>query len=128
MVTCEVPSEPVPVARRYRCESLGCRALPGRPWHLDVLHRHLTRGGIDDEIVADAVCLRLASAIECLAATSPELRERAFGEQWAAIWATRNRIAHGYAYIDMAMIQATVRHDLPPFEDALRFAHAASEE
>ena len=34
--------------------------------------------------------------------------------------ATRNRIAHGYAYIDLAIIRDTVEHDLPEFEQLLR--------
>lgn len=36
------------------------------------------------------------------------------------MWATRNRIAHGYAFIDRRMIGATVREDLPRFELAVR--------
>jgi uncharacterized protein with HEPN domain len=49
-----------------------------------------------------------------------ELRDRAFGDDWRVIWATRNRIAHGYAYIDLSIVQATVEQDLPLFEATLR--------
>jgi uncharacterized protein with HEPN domain len=72
----------------------------------------MQKAGLDDQTVADAVCLRLASAIECVADLSPELRAQAFGEDWPLIWATRNRIAHGYATIDLSIIKATVRDDL----------------
>lgn len=88
--------------------------------HLVVLRRHLERSGLDDAAVADAVSLRLASAIEALGHISPEVRERIFGQQWHRVWATRNRIAHGYAGIDHSIIRATVQRDLPPLENALR--------
>jgi uncharacterized protein with HEPN domain len=88
--------------------------------HLAVLRRHQARADLDDETVADAVSLRLAAAIEAVAGIDRERREQAFGEHWALIWATRNRIAHGYAFIDRAMITATVKNDLPDFEAAIR--------
>lgn len=73
-----------------------------------------------DEIIADAFTLRLAAAIEAISATSPAFREQRFGGTWKLIWATRNRIVHGYAYIDATIIRATVEQDLPDFERALR--------
>jgi uncharacterized protein with HEPN domain len=88
--------------------------------HLEVLRRHQARADLDDETVADAVSLRLAAAIEAVAGITRERREPAFGDDWALIWATRNRIAHGYAFIDRAMIAATVNNDLPDFEAAIR--------
>lgn len=88
--------------------------------HLAILRRHLARGDIADDVIADAVCLRLAAAIESVASSSPDFRTRAFGDDWHVIWATRNRIAHGYAYIDIDIIRATVDQDLPDFEQALR--------
>ena len=90
--------------------------------HIDVLKRHLTRGDLADETIADAVSLGLASAIEAVSETSGEFREQHFGDDWKIIWATRNRIAHGYAYIDLAIIRDTVEHDLPEFEQLLRAA------
>lgn len=56
--------------------------------HIDVLKRHLNRGDLDDETVADAVSLRLAAAIEAIAEASPQLRERSFGDEWRIIWST----------------------------------------
>ncbi|GAA1061561.1 HepT-like ribonuclease domain-containing protein [Agromyces bracchium] len=88
--------------------------------HLAALKRHLERGDLDDETVADAVSLRLAAAIEAVSQASDGYRERTFGTDWKVIWATRNRIAHGYAYIDLAIIRDTVEQDLPEFEDKLR--------
>lgn len=88
--------------------------------HIDVLKRHLQRTDMGDDIVADAVSMRLAAAIEAVAATSATFREEVFGPQWKIIWATRNRIAHGYAFIDLNVIRNTVEHDLPEFEQNLR--------
>jgi uncharacterized protein with HEPN domain len=88
--------------------------------HLEVLRSHQARRDLDDQTVADAVCLRLAAAIEAVANIAPEVREDAFGEDWQLIWATRNRIAHGYTFIDRSMIEATVDKDLPGFEVTLR--------
>lgn len=88
--------------------------------HLAVLHQHLERADLNDQTVADAVSLRLASAIEAISEASDEFRHRAFGDDWTFIWATRNRIAHGYAYIDLRLIEATIDQDLPDFERRLR--------
>lgn len=87
--------------------------------HIEVLKSHLVRVGLDDQTVADAVCLRLAAALEALARGSTEMRLRLFGDDWALMWATRNRIAHGYAFIDRSIIEATVARDLPWLETRL---------
>ena len=88
--------------------------------HIRILHQHLDRSDLADATVADAVSLRLAAAIECLSIASQGLRDRVFGGEWPVAWSTRNRIAHGYAHIDSAIIRATVEKDLPQVEAALR--------
>ena len=88
--------------------------------HLGTLKRHLSRSDIADETVADAVSLRLAAAIEAISETSSEYRENTFGDEWKIIWATRNRIAHGYAHVNLQLIRSTVERDLPDFERKLR--------
>ncbi|WP_448003080.1 HepT-like ribonuclease domain-containing protein [Agromyces bauzanensis] len=87
-----------------------------------MLKRHLLRADLSDETVVDAVSLRLAAAIEAVSEASADFRRRTFGDDWKIIWATRNRIAHGYAYIDLGIIRDTVDHDLPEFERKLRTA------
>ena len=88
--------------------------------HIDVLKRHLTRGDLADETIADAVSPPLASAIDAVSETSGEFREQHVGDDWKIIWATRNCIAHDYTYIDLAIIRDTVEHDLSEFEHLLR--------
>ena len=88
--------------------------------HIRMLHRHLDRSDLSDETVADAVSLRLAAAIESFSTASQGLRDRVFGSEWPIAWATRNRIAHGYTHIDVAIIRATVERDLPQSEQGLK--------
>lgn len=79
----------------------------------------MARGDLDDQTIADAVSLRLAVAIEAIAQGSDGLRVRLFGGDWHIAWATRNRIAHSYIYVDHRTIAATVSEDLPALEAAL---------
>jgi uncharacterized protein with HEPN domain len=79
----------------------------------------MDRGELADETVLDAVCMRLSAAIESVAAVDAEIRVRAFGAVWPAIWSVRNRIAHGYIDVDRTIIVATVENDLDGFEQAL---------
>lgn len=84
-----------------------------------MLSGYVEQHGMTDDMVADAVALRLSSAIEAVAACSDELRQRAFGDEWKVTWATRNRIAHNYAFVDLDVIRATIASDPPAFEAAL---------
>lgn len=88
--------------------------------HLAILNRHLARSDLDDQTVADAVSLRLATAIEAVAGIDRDTRDGAFGDDWPLVWSTRNRIVHGYAIIDRDLIAATIANDLPEFEAAIR--------
>jgi uncharacterized protein with HEPN domain len=90
--------------------------------HIAALKRHLERDDLSDETVADAVSLRLSAAIESLAQTTTAFRETTFGAEWKDMWATRNRIAHGYTYISLTLITGTVERDLPAVEAKLRAA------
>jgi len=84
--------------------------------HLRRLRGHLQRGELDDDTVFDAVCMRLSAAIESVAAVDEALRVDEFGTGWSAIWSVRNRIAHGYFYVDRQIITSTVASDLIEFE------------
>lgn len=88
--------------------------------HLRVLRQHLASTDLENQTVADAVSMRLAAAIEAVSQCSEARRTRMFGDDWALMWATRNRIAHGYAFVDISIIEATVAEDLPIFESRLR--------
>jgi len=87
--------------------------------HLATLRRHASRHDLDDQLVIDAVSLRLAAAIEALAGLDEALRDEVTAGRWHLMWATRNRIAHGYAFVDGDVIRATVARDVPELEASL---------
>lgn len=90
--------------------------------HIDILKRHLNAQVGDVLLVADAISMRLAAAIEAISQTTPEFRDAYFGEVWHLMWATRNRISHGYVFVDQQLIALTVSNRLPEFEAQLRAA------
>ncbi len=81
--------------------------------HLTIMNEHRQRGSLDDLVILDAVCLRLASAIESLSRLPEGRRHDLFGNEWHVIWATRNRIAHAYVRVDASIIAATLDHNVP---------------
>ncbi len=85
-----------------------------------MIYRHVAEGGWGRQVVVDAVCLRLAASIEAASRLSEEARAAAFGSTWSVIWATRNRISHGYSTVDPRIVRATVENDLGAYADALR--------
>ena len=68
---------------------------------------------LTEQLVIDAVCMRLSAAVEVLAAVDDQTRERLFGEDWPAMWGMRNRIAHGYLLVEAVVVRRTVEVDLP---------------
>ncbi|NYI41689.1 HepT-like ribonuclease domain-containing protein [Demequina lutea] len=87
--------------------------------HLAVLRSHAASDGADEALRFDAICMRLAAAIEDASRIGDEVRARAFGAKWPAMWSTRNRITHGYAFVSWDVVLATVERDLDDFEAAL---------
>ena len=88
--------------------------------HLEVLGSHLRRGGMDDPLIVDAVCMRLSAAIAALANLPEARRMSLFGNDWHAMWSTRNHIAHAYELVDMDIIKATVERRVPALMLTLR--------
>lgn len=80
--------------------------------HLEVLDAHLQRGSLDDVLVRDAVCHRLEVAIDALSRVSPELLDSEAPSDWPKIVAMRNILAHQYADLDSAILQATINNRL----------------
>lgn len=68
---------------------------------------------LGDQLVIDAVCMRLSAGIETLATVDPAVRADLFGDDWRLMWGMRNRIAHGYLLVDSSIIRQTVNHDIP---------------
>lgn len=89
-------------------------------YHLGILRDHLAFGPIEQPMVFDAVCMRLAAALEEAGKIDETRRRQAFGAMWTEMWATRNHIAHGYLAVNQGAIIDSVREDLDEFEAALR--------
>lgn len=88
--------------------------------HVAVLRSHAGASGADEALRFDAICMRLAAAIEDASRIGDRARATAFEGHWPAMWSTRNRITHGYAYVNRDVVNATVERDLDAFEAGLR--------
>lgn len=68
---------------------------------------------LDDQMVVDAICMRLSAGIEALAVLDRVPRDDLFRDDWALMWGMRNRIAHGYLLVDVTIIRRTLERDIP---------------
>ncbi len=78
----------------------------------------LSRGKEVAELDSDSeTALALTRLLEILGEAAgrvtPEIRERHPGVPWRDIAATRNRVIHRYFDVDMRIVEAIVRDDLP---------------
>ncbi|HJD51541.1 MAG TPA: DUF86 domain-containing protein [Candidatus Rothia avistercoris] len=80
--------------------------------HLDYVQRYAERD-LEDSLVLDAIALRLSAAIDALNRLPGAIKDDLFGATWPLMYGMRNRIAHGYALIDSAMVQVTVAEEIP---------------
>ena len=87
--------------------------------HFDVAISHSERD-LSDQIVIDAIAMRLLAGVEALGALDPDTRARILGGQWPKMRGMRNRLAHDYGFIDEAIVRQTVLGNLPPVIEALR--------
>jgi uncharacterized protein with HEPN domain len=88
--------------------------------HLEVLESHLQRGRMDDPLIVDAVCMRPSAAIAALSNLPEARRMSLFGDDWHAMWSTRNHIAHAYLLTDFDSIAETIERDVPQLLATLR--------
>ena len=68
---------------------------------------------LEDQLVIDAICVRLPAGIEALATLDSDTRDQLFGTDWPLMWGMRNRIAHGYLLVDTAIVRQTLTQDIP---------------
>jgi uncharacterized protein with HEPN domain len=84
------------------------------------IREHLTRGDLSDGLIFDAVRVRLIEIGEAVKALPRELLDQEPNIPWAQVAAMRDRLAHRYFDTSHAILQATVDHDLPELEQAVR--------
>lgn len=88
-------------------------------WHFDQALAY-ARGDLSEQIVIDAVCMRLAAGIETLKRLPDSEIDDLFGDEWPLMWGLRNRIAHGYALVNPAVIGRTMKDEMPSVVAAVR--------
>jgi uncharacterized protein with HEPN domain len=87
---------------------------------ITVIRQHLARGDLSDGLVFDAVRVRLIEIGEAVKALPRELLDREPTIPWDQVARMRDRLAHRYFDTSHAILQATVEHDLPELERAVR--------
>lgn len=73
--------------------------------HFDRMQAHAGHD-LEDQLVIDAVCMRLSAGIETLATLDPAVRADLFGEDWRLMW--------GHAEPDRPWLPARGLVDHPP--------------
>ncbi len=75
---------------------------------------------LGDEVVIDAIALRLAAMIDALNRLPEETLMECSGDTWQLMRGMRNRIVDGYMTVDAAVIRLTVEEELPSIEESIR--------
>ena len=80
--------------------------------HLDHLDRYVTMD-LEQDVVVDAVALRLAAMVDALGRLPGNVLEVMFGDAWPAMRGLRNRIAHEHHAVNADVLRITVTEELP---------------
>lgn len=91
--------------------------------HFELMEGYAERD-LGEQLVVDAVCMRLSAGLEVLNRLDSETLSRLFGDAWPVMWGMRNRIAHGYLLVNAAIIRRTLEADIPPIVTRIRQALA----
>ena len=85
----------------------------------EAIAAHISRGGLDDGLVFDAVRVRLIEIGEAVKAIDPALLPEEPDIPWTDVAGMRNHLAHRYFDTAHSSVQATVAEDLPPLVAAV---------
>lgn len=83
------------------------------------IKRHLTIGTIAEEVVFDAVRMRLIEIGEAVKTLSEEAKSRESSIPWRQISGMRDRLTHHYFESDRQIIEATLTNDIEPLSAAV---------
>lgn len=86
----------------------------------DAISRHLLRGDFSDELVIDAVRVRLIEIGESVKEIDPNVLKLEPAVAWRDAAAMRDWLAHHYFDTSAEGTAASVDEDLPPLVDAAR--------
>lgn len=93
---------------------------------VEAIRGHLLRGDLSDGLVYDAVRVRLIEIGEAVKAIPMEVLAKEPQIPWRDAAAMRDRLAHRYFDTSHSIVMATVAHDLPELEAAVRRIAAAA--
>lgn len=86
----------------------------------DAIASHLARGTSDDDLVFDAIRVRLIEIGEAIKDIDVELLAREADVPWQDIARMRDHLTHRYFDTAHSVVAATVENDLPPLAAAVR--------
>lgn len=83
------------------------------------IESHLSRGDIDDDLVFDAIRIRLVEIGEAVKDIDPASLSREPHVPWASIARMRDQLAHRYFDTAHSIVNTTARHDVPVLKAAV---------
>lgn len=83
------------------------------------IRSHIRRGPLSDDLVNDAVRIRLLEIGEAVKSLDQQLTDTEPELPWRQIARMRDHLAHRYFLTERQVIQETIDHDLGPLEAAV---------
>lgn len=83
---------------------------------INAIRRHAQRGPLDDDLISDAIRIRLLEIGEAVKALKPGLTDLEPNIPWSQIARMRDHLAHHYFLTEPQIIEDTVATDLDPLE------------
>ena len=87
---------------------------------IQAIRDYRERGDLGDEMIFDAIRLRLIEIGEAVKRLSPSLLASEPDLPWEEIAGMRDRLAHRYFDTSHAIVQATIDNDIPELDLAVR--------
>lgn len=87
---------------------------------IDAIRAHTEAGDLSNGLIFDAVRVRLIEIGEAIKALPTDLLNSEPSIPWPEIAQMRDKLAHHYFDTSHAIVRATVDHDLPELETAVR--------
>jgi uncharacterized protein with HEPN domain len=87
---------------------------------IEAIRSHVARGELVDGLIFDAVRIRLLEIGEAVKALPDDLLASEPDIPWRQVARMRDHLAHRYFDTSHGIVQATLDHDLPELEEAVR--------
>jgi uncharacterized protein with HEPN domain len=87
---------------------------------IEAIRSHVARGELVDALIFDAVRIRLLEIGEAVKALPDDLLASEPDIPWRQVARMRDHLAHRYFDTSHGIVQATLDHDLPELEEAVR--------